>query len=128
MRAASFPENEAHARALDEGQGRSQVATEKLGSPRVDACEPPVAAVQVVAQDELAAVGDADTPAALRVLACVLEHAHHVQPARADQERARISAAPAMHLDLHDAIVPRPQAGSLIPVKGARRGCGPIAE
>jgi len=94
----------------------------------VDAGKPPVAGVDIVAQDELSAVGDADTPAALRVLARVLEHAHHVQPARADQERARISAAPAMHLDLHDAIVPRPQAGSLIPVKGLRRGCGPIGE
>jgi hypothetical protein len=49
-----------------------------------------------------------------------------VQPARAQQENARIAAAAAMHLDLHAAIVRLRRSAALIPVKGPRGRWGPM--
>ena len=66
----------------------------------MDPGELPIAAARVVAQDELAAVGDQQAEALQRVLRDAVEHADHVQPALAEPEGARLAAV-ALHLDLH---------------------------
>jgi hypothetical protein len=54
-----------------------------------------------VAQHELAAVGNAHAEPLLRVLGDALQHAHDVEPARAELKGARLAAAGAIDLDLH---------------------------
>lgn len=62
----------------------------------MDPRELPIAATRVVAQDELAAVGDEQAEALQRIVRDAVEHADYVQPARAEQERARLAAAAAL--------------------------------
>lgn len=70
-----------------------------------DARERPFPGIEVQAQHELAPAGNAHAETAPRVFGDALEDPHDVQPAPAEEERARVGPLPGLHLDPHAAIL-----------------------